>query len=231
MNQLDKVTNLQVKMTSLEVAELLQTQHSNVVRSINRLVDKGIIQPPPSEFSEEINNLGFKVKHSHYVFVGKTGKRDCLILVAQNCPAFTAAIVDRWQELEAAQGPKLPKSFSEALQLAADQARKIEQQEKQIEQDKPAVAFALTVSQSSDEYTIEEAAKMLRTGRNTLFNWLRNNHVFTIKGLPLQRYIDHGYFRVVMTQSQSAEGRIFTHYKPVVKAKGLPWLENKIRNS
>ena len=27
-------------------------------------------------------------------------KRDSLIVVAQNCPEFTAAIVDRWQALE-----------------------------------------------------------------------------------------------------------------------------------
>lgn len=29
-------------------------------------------------------------------------KRDSLIVVAQNCPEFTARIIDRWQELEAA---------------------------------------------------------------------------------------------------------------------------------
>ena len=27
-------------------------------------------------------------------------KRDSLVVVAQNCPQFTARIVDRWQELE-----------------------------------------------------------------------------------------------------------------------------------
>ena len=53
-------------------------------------------------------------------------KRDCLILVAQNCPEFTAAIVDRWQELESQQAPKVPQTYAEALQLAADQARQLE---------------------------------------------------------------------------------------------------------
>ena len=48
-------------------------------------------------------------------------KRDSLIVVAQNCPEFTAAIVDRWQALENQQKPTalIPQSFSEALMLAA----------------------------------------------------------------------------------------------------------------
>lgn len=36
-----------------------------------------------------------------YVFSGEQGKRDSIVVVAQNCPEFTAALVDRWQELEA----------------------------------------------------------------------------------------------------------------------------------
>ena len=52
------------------------------------------------EFLERINNLGFKVKDKVYVFEGEQGKRDSIIVVAQNCPEFTARLVDRWQELE-----------------------------------------------------------------------------------------------------------------------------------
>ena len=37
-----------------------------------------------------------------YVFSGEQGKRDSIIVVAQNSPEFTAILVDRWQELEAA---------------------------------------------------------------------------------------------------------------------------------
>ncbi|APF00651.1 hypothetical protein BG030_22860 [Pseudomonas putida] len=35
-----------------------------------------------------------------YVFEGEKGKRDSIIVVAQNSPEFTARLVDRWQELE-----------------------------------------------------------------------------------------------------------------------------------
>ncbi|MGL5041465.1 MAG: hypothetical protein ACRC6D_15460 [Aeromonas sp.] len=34
-------------------------------------------------FTDEINNLGFTVKHDHDVFFGLTGKRDSLVLVGR----------------------------------------------------------------------------------------------------------------------------------------------------
>jgi phage regulator Rha-like protein len=57
---------------------------------------------------------------SVYLFRGEKGKRDSIIVVAQLSPEFTARLVDRWNELEAAQHPVIPQSFSDALRLAAD---------------------------------------------------------------------------------------------------------------
>lgn len=89
-----------VKMTSAEIAELVGSRHADIKRSIERLVKNGVIRQPPTAFLERINNLGFKVKDDVYVFEGEQGKRDSIIVVAQNCPEFTARLVDRWQELE-----------------------------------------------------------------------------------------------------------------------------------
>ncbi|EPL7530624.1 hypothetical protein R2459_000742 [Escherichia coli] len=89
-----------VKMNSIEIAELVESRHANIIRSIERLIEGGVIRSAPMEFLERINNLGFKVKDKVYVFEGEQGKRDSIIVVAQNCPEFTARLVDRWQELE-----------------------------------------------------------------------------------------------------------------------------------
>ena len=91
-----------VTMTSLEIADLVDSRHDNVKRTIDRLVSKSVIQLPPMEECGRINGLGLKQSLSVYVFTGKQGKRDSLIVVAQLCPEFTARIVDRWQELEEA---------------------------------------------------------------------------------------------------------------------------------
>lgn len=87
-------------MNSLEISELVETEHRNVKVSIERLMQKGIIQHSSMTNLKKINNLGHKIKIGVYEFKGEQGKRDSIIVVAQLCPEFTARLVDRWQELE-----------------------------------------------------------------------------------------------------------------------------------
>lgn len=109
---MNELMNTKLTMTSVEIAELVESRHADIKRSIKRLIAKGVIRQAPTAFFERINNLGFKVKDDYYVFEGEQGKRDSIIVVAQNCPEFTARLVDRWQELEkqVLQQPQLPES-------------------------------------------------------------------------------------------------------------------------
>ena len=89
------------RMSSIEIAELVESRHSDIKRSIKRLVEKGIIRQPPTAHTNIINDLGVITGiRDFYVFEGEQGKRDSIIVVAQNCPEFTARLVDRWMELE-----------------------------------------------------------------------------------------------------------------------------------
>ncbi|HDV1870568.1 TPA: Rha family transcriptional regulator [Escherichia coli] len=116
-----------IKMTSIEIAELVGCRHADIMRSIDRLVKNGVIRQPPTAFLERINNLGFKVKDKAYVFEGEQGKRDSIIVVAQNCPEFTARLVDRWQELEKqVRQPALP-DFTDPVAAARAWADEVEQ--------------------------------------------------------------------------------------------------------
>ena len=110
MNQLTILGNNILTMSSLEIAELVQSRHYDVKRSIERLAEKGVIRLPPMAFSENINNLGFAVKSEMYVFAGEHGKLDSITVVAQLCPQFTAALVKRWYELENQQ-PKVQSGY------------------------------------------------------------------------------------------------------------------------
>ena len=94
-------------MSSREIAKLLNKEHTNIKISAERLAKKGIISTLAMQEFEYNGNT-----YTEYLLI----KRDSLILVAQNCPEFTAAIVDRWQELESQQQPKLPSTYLEALE-------------------------------------------------------------------------------------------------------------------
>ena len=80
MNEL--INGNAIKMTSIEIAELVGKRHDNVKRTIETLAKNGVIRLPQIEVSERINNLGFNVQYEHYVFEGEQGKRDSIVVVA-----------------------------------------------------------------------------------------------------------------------------------------------------
>jgi len=81
-----------VTMSSQEIAELVGKRHDNVKRTIETLVERKTIQLPQIE--EVKNHLGQTVEQYQVC------KRDSFVVVAQLSPEFTAALVDRWNELE-----------------------------------------------------------------------------------------------------------------------------------
>lgn len=137
------IFNDKASMTSVELAELVGSQHSDVKRSIERLVAKNIIRKPPMAVSEKINNLGFKVQYEHYLFEGEQGKRDSIIVVAQLCPEFTARLVDRWRELE----EQVRKPMSEIEMVAAMALEAVRQQKRLDKMEEKVSHVAETVEQ------------------------------------------------------------------------------------
>lgn len=116
-------------MTSLEISELVGSRHDSVKRTIERLIASNTISShsPLVDGEKSANGL---ITQRYLI-----SKRDSFIVVAQLSPAFTAALVDRWQELEQKQAPqfKIPQTLSEALQLAANQAAQLELQAPMVE--------------------------------------------------------------------------------------------------
>lgn len=150
-------------------------------------------------------------------------KRDSLILVAQNCPEFTATIIDRWQELEANQAPAVPKTLSQALRLAADQAETIEKQTLLIEQQKPAVEFVERYVDADQLKGFREVAKLLKIKEPELRAFLVEHKImYKLAGawVAYQNHIDAGRFKVVAVLSTSG----FATNKTKFTTKGVEWL-------
>ena len=219
--------NNTITMTSREIAELVDSRHDNVRTSIERLAQNGVIRLPSVQISEIINNLGLPQKVSEYVFTGEQGKRDSIVVVAQLSPEFTARLVDRWQELEAALAkPALP-DFSNPAAAARAWADEYEQRlslQAKVEEDAPKVEFYDDVTGSDDTIDIGTVAKVLnrpKMGRNNLFAFLRGKKVLDRHNAPYQRYIDMGWFRQIETKWQKPNGDWRIGIKTVVFQKGV----------
>ncbi|HAZ3906294.1 TPA: DNA-binding protein [Escherichia coli] len=227
MNEL--INGNAIKMTSIEIAELVGSRHDKVKQSIERLAARGVIRNPPMVVFEKINNLGLLRGVEAYVFEGEQGKRDSIIVVAQLSPEFTARLVDRWRELEGATA-KIPQTFSEALRLAADLEDQKAELEKQLALAAPKVEFADRVGEASG-ILIGKYAKVVGIGPNKLFAWMRDHKILIASGsrrnVPMQEYMDRGYFTVKETAVNTNHG-IQISFTTKITGRGQQWLTRKL---
>lgn len=121
---------------------------------------------------------------------------------------------------------RTPKNMVEALELALEQAKQIQELNEKIEEDKPKVEFFDAVADSKDAISIGEVAKTLNMGigRNRLFEILRNKSILQADNIPYQKYIDAGYFRVIEQKYTRPDGETHISLKTLVYQKGLNYI-------
>lgn len=195
-------------MTHIQIANLLEKRNDKVKQSMDRLAEKGLIKVTPMG---EVNSKGQSFTAYH------VNERDSYVVVAQLSPEFTAKLVDYWMESKSNAQPKLPQTFAEALQLAADQA-------KQLELAAPKVAFHDTVTQSDNTYKYQEAGKKLQQRPNKFIEWMKTYSYLNAGGMPYQRYIEQGLFKINTGVSKS--GYSFTQGR--ITTKGLSYFAGKL---
>lgn len=130
------------------------------------------------------------------------------------------------------------------IQLATQLKEEKEQRkqlEAKVEQDKPKVLFADSVSASKSSILVGELAKILKqngvdTGQFRLFAWLRENG-YLIKregsdyNMPTQKSAEMGLFEVKQTIITHSDGHITTNKTPKVTGKGQVYFVNKLMNA
>lgn len=122
--------------------------------------------------------------------------------------------------------PRVPKTFREALLLAAEQQEVIEKQAIQIEVMKPKEQFFDQVTGSSTAFDMADVAKVcnLGIGRNTMFQFLRDQKILRDNNTPMQQYVDCGYFRVIESKYNKPDGSVHISLKTVVYQKGIDFI-------
>lgn len=115
---------------------------------------------------------------------------------------------------------KVPRTYAEALRIAADQQALLELQ-------KPKVDFFDQVATSKDAIEMGDVAKVLNIpgiGRNKLFEILRNKKILQNNNVPYQKYCDAGYFRVIEQKYGKPDGSVNINIKTLVYQKGLVYI-------
>nr|WP_314711583.1 phage antirepressor KilAC domain-containing protein [uncultured Comamonas sp.] len=203
-------------MSSLEISDLVESRHDNVKVAIERLAARGVIQLPALQ--EVRNHIG------QIVSVYPLEKRDSYVVVAQLSPEFTARLVDRWQELEAKQGPALPQTMAQALRLAAEQAEHIEVQEAQLREAAPKVEYVDRYVAANGAKGFRQVAKLLNANEPDFRLFLQEKKIMYRLGnewTAYQNHIDAGRF-VVKTGVATRNEHAFSTTK--FTPKGVEWI-------
>lgn len=202
MNDLVVMKNQQAVTSSLQIAETFGKRPDHVLRDIENLIKKDVSKIgemfQESETTDSygrprkvylMNRDGFTL-----LVVGFTGEK-ALNFKVKYIEAFNAME----NQIRKYGGFQIPNNMSEALQLAADQA-------KQMEIMKPKAVFADAVAASRTSILVSELAKILKQngidmGGTRFFKWLRaNGYLISRKGndwnMPTQKSMNLGLFEV-----------------------------------
>ena len=235
MYEITTINKIGQTMSSREISELTGKRHDHVLRDCDTL-------------NENYEKMGFpKIGEGYYTHpnTGNQQHREYRLTKMQTFDLMTGYSAElrikvnrRWAELEAKEQAhqQIPQSFSEALRLAAEQAEKIEAQQKQLQAQAPKVLFADTVIGSQSSCLIGELAKLItqkgyEIGEKRLFKWLRENHYLGTRGeyynIPNQQYIEQGLFELKKGTRSGNGGVMHTTITPKVTGKGQVYFVNK----
>lgn len=214
MNSLINTTPHQM-MTSREIADLCQKRHDNVMQVIRDLISAQILTP-------EIQESNFEHRGNSYkCFL--LNKRDSLVTVARLSPEFTAAVVDRWQELEAKQQPREPSKI-ELAQWVIEAETKLAQASEQLAIAAPKVDYYDAVVDRSNMLIASQISQKVKISAVALNKFLDGLKVYN-KSVKRSRvfqqwFLDKGYGVVRQTEQGYSQ--------PMFTLKGEAWVIEKL---
>lgn len=230
IRQLVVVENDELFTTSLIVAEKFGKQHKNVLQSIDNLLK--------IEDVAEFNRLNFQpvtytdAKGETRPMYRMTEDGFALLVMGftgEQAIVWKTRFIEAFRMMRDTLTPRhaIPLTFSEALRLAADAEDRRLALAAKVDELTPKAEFHDAVSEAIDCINIRDFAKVLNTGQNRMFKWLRNQKILMHDNTPYQRFVDAGYFRVVEGTYRNKNGESLTYPRTLVTGKGQPWLVAK----
>lgn len=102
--------------------------------------------------------------------------------------------------------------------------------EAKVQEQAPKAQFHDAVAEAINCQSVQEIAKVLGTGPNRLFKFLRDEGLLMRNNLPYQQHLDAGHFRVVEKQYNDGRGESHTYTRTLVTGKGLAYIQRRIQS-
>lgn len=234
-----ELMSIKETMSSLQIAEITEKRHDAVLRDIRNLLDQGV---GAHNFVESSYNNSQNKELPCFILT----KKGCLILASGYNALLREKIINRWEELELQHrngGFQIPQTLSEALMLAAEQTKQLEQakaekqlleakaqeQERVIQEQAPKVEYYDDVLNSTSTYTATQIAKEFGWGAETLNRKLKEKGVqYKQSGqwLLYAKYQDKGYTKTVTRQYTGTSGKIHTSQQTVWTEPGRQFIHS-----
>ena len=224
MNNLAILKQTAQTMSSREIAQLCQKPHDNVLKLIRSLIDGGIVKSTtPHQYMHPQNGQWYTEFLSD--------KRDSLVVVARLSPEFTAAVIDRWQELEAQNNtPALP-NFADPVQAARAWADAMELQQKaiaQVAELQPKAQALDAITHAKGNSNIRDTAKALEAKQSDFIGWcLKHGWLYRDDCERLKAYanrIQQGFMTQKSVLYRGSDSTERATMQPMFTPKGLTHL-------
>ena len=158
-------------------------------------------------------------------------KRDSLVVVARLSPEFTAAVIDRWQELEAQNNtPALP-NFADPVQAARAWADAMELQQKaiaQVAELQPKAQALDAITHAKGNSNIRDTAKALGAKQSDFISWcLKHGWLYRDDCERLKAYanrIQQGFMAQKSVLYRGSDSTERATMQPMFTPKGLTHL-------
>lgn len=212
-------------ISTLEISELTGKRHDHVMRDEQKMLVELHGEGGVRKFGGTCRNE----QNGQIYPLFDLPKRETLILVSGYNLKMRAAIIDRWQELEAgAASILLPQDYPSALRALADKTESEQRLLAAREADRSKVEFAGQVEAAPDAISITQAAKILDTGRNRRMARLRQIGWVTRLGEPYQDKINAGLMDVKVGSWEHPEKGLQRSVTALVTGKGVAKLHQLV---
>jgi len=224
-------TSQPLTMSSLEIAELCDKEHRNVMRDIKNMLEQ--LEMGALSFEHTYINPQNGQQYKCY----NLNKELSLTLVAGYNVKLRHKIILRWQELENNPANALP-NFADPAEAAiawANQYKEKQALENKLEEAKPLIGFAETAQKATKGILVRDLAYLaqndgIKIGEKRLWAWFRTmGFIHQRSTRPMQEFVERGYFVMQPTFVHHNSG-MQEHMTTKITGEGQIYFLNKLKN-